>query len=301
VVRAVCVYQVYGWGQALTVPLRAPWGNLINFCATMRALATFTTARVRNRRLTWSKTTHDYPQAGSAAAGKRKLGEILVAMQLLSRSERDAALAHRKPGERLGDFLVRGALLPEEKVYRALSLQQGLPFRELTWEDVQTKAIEMIPALVAARWQILPFRVEPGGGLLVASPEAPDRAVERVLSLHSPLPARFHLITPSNYQWLWARFARAREKRDCDEPAPRQQLELRFSSTEGEAPRNGSFPPAPRKAADVSAGKARRFEPKEPLGSTTVRLRRPRLRARIRLPAWIAFHKRLAVVVEYRK
>jgi adsorption protein B len=66
--RAVCAYRIYGWLHACTVPLRAPWGNAINFCATARALLTFARARVLRQPLRWAKTAHDYPRPESLAA-----------------------------------------------------------------------------------------------------------------------------------------------------------------------------------------------------------------------------------------
>jgi hypothetical protein len=60
-VRAICSWQVYGWQHACTVPLRAPWGNFINLCATVRALATFARARAARRPLHWIKTAHQFP------------------------------------------------------------------------------------------------------------------------------------------------------------------------------------------------------------------------------------------------
>ncbi len=60
-VRIACCRQVYGWRHSLTAPLRAPWANLINFCATTRALTMFLAAKRRKRRLNWSKTAHAFP------------------------------------------------------------------------------------------------------------------------------------------------------------------------------------------------------------------------------------------------
>ena len=81
-VRAVCTFRIYGWLRGCSVPLRAPWGNVINLCATMRALATFARARVLGGPLIWSKTTHDYPRRGSLA------GRLPVAVRLAPVAQR---------------------------------------------------------------------------------------------------------------------------------------------------------------------------------------------------------------------
>ena len=60
-VRMHFVTGLYGLGLGLTVPLRAPWGNLINVCATCRAVWQFVAARLGNFRLEWDKTEHTFP------------------------------------------------------------------------------------------------------------------------------------------------------------------------------------------------------------------------------------------------
>ncbi len=66
-VRIACCRQVYGWKHSLTVPLRMPWANIMNFCATTRALKIFFSAKYRKRALTWSKTAHAFPGHAAAA------------------------------------------------------------------------------------------------------------------------------------------------------------------------------------------------------------------------------------------
>jgi adsorption protein B len=60
-VRMYFVTSLYGLGLGLTVPLRAPWGNLINVCATARAVSQFAAARFGDFRLEWDKTAHTFP------------------------------------------------------------------------------------------------------------------------------------------------------------------------------------------------------------------------------------------------
>jgi adsorption protein B len=61
-VRAYCVGRVYGWLQALTVPLRGPWANCINATAAARALTVFLRAKLFRRPLIWAKTQHIFPE-----------------------------------------------------------------------------------------------------------------------------------------------------------------------------------------------------------------------------------------------
>ena len=53
---------VYGWPFAVLAPLRALWGNLINFGATATALWEFFDSRRRGTGLAWRKTDHLYPE-----------------------------------------------------------------------------------------------------------------------------------------------------------------------------------------------------------------------------------------------
>ncbi len=59
--RAWCVWEVYGWRHAAICPLRALWGNLINFAATARAIGLFVGAQLRREAAPWLKTEHVYP------------------------------------------------------------------------------------------------------------------------------------------------------------------------------------------------------------------------------------------------
>ena len=54
---------IYGWRFAALAPVRALWGNLINFAATAIALREFMQSRRRGTGLAWRKTDHVYPVA----------------------------------------------------------------------------------------------------------------------------------------------------------------------------------------------------------------------------------------------
>jgi adsorption protein B len=61
VVRAICTYQIYGLAHAVLSAPRAVWGNLINFCATVRAIAIYLkSGRERRGRIPWDKTEHEF-------------------------------------------------------------------------------------------------------------------------------------------------------------------------------------------------------------------------------------------------
>ena len=60
--RFITVRRVYGWWAATLSIIRLPISNIINFCATGRAIYIFGKATLRKRELKWEKTAHRFPQ-----------------------------------------------------------------------------------------------------------------------------------------------------------------------------------------------------------------------------------------------
>lgn len=56
--RAYAVNKIYGfWPAVVSVP-RSVWGNAINFFAIVRAVVQYTNSQLKNKKITWDKTTH---------------------------------------------------------------------------------------------------------------------------------------------------------------------------------------------------------------------------------------------------
>ena len=200
-VRALCSFQVYGWLHALSVPVRSPWGNFLNVCATLRALASFARSRALRRPLRWVKTTHDYPGRASLAAGRRQLGQILVSMQAVSGAEVEQALAERQAGERLGECLMRRGTTREEQIYQALALQAGLPFARLAPEAAGELAVRHLDA-GACGLEAIPFTLQANHTLWVAVKHPPSEALRKKLARTSRLRLHFVMVTASNFDQL---------------------------------------------------------------------------------------------------
>ena len=60
-IRTGCAADVYGWGFALGVPVRAVIANAINTLAVLQAVQKFASAKWRHQPLVWLKTDHSYP------------------------------------------------------------------------------------------------------------------------------------------------------------------------------------------------------------------------------------------------
>ena len=193
--------RIYGWKFAALSPVRVLWGNLINFQATAKALSQFAEARLRGATLRWQKTDHSYPAHSVSTAGRPRLGEVLVRMRCVEVHEIDAALRTMPEGSRLGEHLVGLRKLSEEDVYQALSTQAGIPLGAPPDHDVSAKAARTLPAEMAKRWSVLPYRVVMGQ-LHLATTEAPSEEMVRDLGHATPLDLRFRLTQPEVFRKL---------------------------------------------------------------------------------------------------
>jgi adsorption protein B len=198
-VRAGCVARIYGTRFACGVPIRAVVGNWLNALATVLALWRFFMAKLQRRPLVWLKTEHVYPSRAALMVHKRRLGEILVARGALDWPLLEVALEHKPPGDRLGDYLLRIGVLSESALYEALSVQQDLPFGLPDGSPISKQATRSLPAAVARKWKVLPFRVA-SGELFLAGPELPSAEMAEDLRRFSRLSIRYHLVTPDEYE-----------------------------------------------------------------------------------------------------
>ena len=202
-VRSVCSGKIYGWRHALTTPIRAPWSNLIKFCATWKAIVSFTASQLGDRPLEWVKTSHAYPSPQVLMKYRRRVGDILVVSGRLTRSEVEKAEREKRIGQRLGEYLVESGHISELELYEALGRQHGLPFRSLLGAaDVESRARSSLPFDVASHLRVVPFQVDGSDRLWLAGPELPTELAQQTVSNYSSLTPAFMLITPTNYDYL---------------------------------------------------------------------------------------------------
>ncbi|MDP9054237.1 MAG: glycosyl transferase family protein [Acidobacteriota bacterium] len=204
-IRAVCSGRIYGWRFACGVPLRVIVGNAINSIATARAIGIYVKAKYRGEPLRWLKTEHSYPNREALLTKRRRLGEILTGSQWITPEQLEAALSSRPAGLRLGKHLVNLGMITEQDLYRALSLQNNLPLGKPAAEIVSVQVTRALPAEIARRWRLLPFRIA-GGELYVAGAELPGEEMQREIRGFSSLEVRFQLVTPGEYEELAAAY-----------------------------------------------------------------------------------------------
>ncbi|HTN28090.1 MAG TPA: ATPase, T2SS/T4P/T4SS family [Burkholderiales bacterium] len=102
-----------------------------------------------------------------------RLGEALVAMALISENQLDDALSRQKVqrGKPLGEILVDLGLITREDLKRTLTQQLGIPFVDLTRYEVEPAVLKLVPAAVAAEYNVMPLCID--GRALVLAVENP--------------------------------------------------------------------------------------------------------------------------------
>ena len=196
-IRAGCAAYVYGWSFASGVPLRALIGNWVNGGATIRALWRFTAARLRGSALAWGKTSHQYPQGRHLRPHMPRLGELLVELRYLARTDLDRALRSQPAGQKLGEYLVELQMIGEDNLYHGLSLQFGIPLGDPARRSGTGAARRVLPAEVTERWQAVAVDIA-GGELHVGVADAPPAKLKRELQQFCSLPVRYWLYPPSS-------------------------------------------------------------------------------------------------------
>lgn len=199
--RALCVGSIFGWFFALGVPLRVFHANLINCCASLRALWRYSRARMLKRPLVWLKTEHAYPTRDLLAEQRRELSEILISCGFLS----EHAIAEIKaltPDEvQMTDYLLSTGLISEEDLCHAISVQSGIPSTQIDVRRVKRHVVRCLPAHIEKRFGVMPFHME-AGRILVAGTRVPPSNVFEELKRFTRLRIDFQLVTPGNYAQL---------------------------------------------------------------------------------------------------
>lgn len=90
-----------------------------------------------------------------------RIGEILIQKKLISWEQLQDSLQEQKSTqEPIGEILVRKKVIPKSLLYRALAEQFGIRFIDPTRTHINPKALELVPASVARKYQILPIEID---------------------------------------------------------------------------------------------------------------------------------------------
>jgi adsorption protein B len=197
--RIACSARIYGWRFGLAAPLRMLWGNVINATSTWMAILKYASAKIRKQPLRWLKTEHAYPNRAALVEHRKPLEEILVSSLYMTAEALAAAVASKPEHRTLVNHLLKLGVISEEHLYEAISLEQNLPLGMP--DSVSTAVSRTLPAEVARKWKLLPFKIA-AGHLHVAGSEPPTDEMQKELKTFSSLEIRFQLVTPGDFETL---------------------------------------------------------------------------------------------------
>src|SRR3982751_4141649 len=89
----------------------------------------------------------------------QRLGDLLVREKVITPEQLDQAIKAQKdaPNSRLGSVLVKLGFLTDEDVTNFLSRQYGVPAINLSFFEIDSAVVKLIPHETAKRYQILPL------------------------------------------------------------------------------------------------------------------------------------------------
>jgi len=102
------------------------------------------------------------------------LGELLIQAGLITEEQLQEALREGKERNmRLGDVLIAMGYITEQQRIEVLEFQLGIPHVQLYRENIDPRAIQMVPRMLAETHKVLPYRIE-GNKLIVAMSDPLD-------------------------------------------------------------------------------------------------------------------------------
>ncbi len=132
-----------------------------------------------------------------------RLGELLVAAQIISRQQLEDALALQKTdGRRIGKLLVENGIVTETQVTQILSQQLSVPWVSLYHIDFSRQLLDLVTRELAEKYCLVPIFVRrvrgSGETLYVAMDDPTDETAQREVSEWCRLPVRAMIAPPSD-------------------------------------------------------------------------------------------------------
>ena len=192
-VRMYFVNRVYGWRQALLVPPRLVWGNLINFVAASRAIWIYGRHLVTKEPIAWDATAHSYPQEEELRTYRRLLGDLLLEKQFITEAQLEEALREQAvDGRPVGEILLDSGFVDEDHLVQALGIQFNVSTAEIDPYETPVEVLRRLPRSLAIRYSVYPLETQDGGALAVASSRILSR--EEVDTLEEAVDARIDVV-----------------------------------------------------------------------------------------------------------
>lgn len=136
-----------------------------------------------------------------AKEAKKRIGELLIEMGVISEADFTKALEDRKDRKtRIGELLIEKGFCTDQDIALALASQLGLPIVDLKTYPVEPAAIEILNEKVAIKHLILPLSIE-GKSLNIAVVDPLNLDAVEDIRFISGLHINLHLTTKSDIQW----------------------------------------------------------------------------------------------------
>jgi len=92
--------------------------------------------------------------------GRKRLGDLLVESGVITNEQLEFALTNKTKAEKLGDFLIKENILTEQQLIEVLEFQLGIPHIHLNQYSISPDLLQLVPAELAKRTNIIPIRRE---------------------------------------------------------------------------------------------------------------------------------------------
>lgn len=169
-IRMYFVGKVYGWRQAVPVPVRLVWANFINFAADVRAIRLFVHHLVTGVSIAWDATDHTYPKEEELLTFRSQLGDLLLEKRFVTRPQlEDALRLQAVDGRLLGDILLAQGFVEEEHLVHALGIQLNVSTEAIDPYQTPLELLERFPRRLAIRHTAYPLRTDEHGRLVLGT------------------------------------------------------------------------------------------------------------------------------------
>ena len=149
-----------------------------------------------------------YPATGTA--GRRPLGEVLVAREIVSRKALDEALAKQAAaGQRLGALVVELGLADERDVVRALASHFGVEYVDLRRALPDAQALRAVPEATARALDAIPLSID--DGVVTVAVSDPTEETREALARAAAAPVRLVIAAGSDIRRALDRYYRLTE------------------------------------------------------------------------------------------
>ncbi|HTR79653.1 MAG TPA: GspE/PulE family protein [Gemmatimonadaceae bacterium] len=236
-------------------------------------------------------------------ARRIRLGESLVELGLITRTQLDEALSRRdSSGERIGEALVALGYLSERDLFKTLAQDADVPFLEPGELRVDPMVVSLVAPIIARGQKLMPLRNE-GRALLVAMANPFDIGVVRSLERSTGRQIRVAAADPVEIAQLVETYygGNGGAVAGGQEAASRARAGWSAGRAADTGGRSGGTPPQASDAGAPAAGPSRQFMPVDD-GATAAELADSIIRRGVALEATDIHIEPLedSVLVRYR-